>query len=410
MTTITSNGKHALDAFIEETEKSGQVPAFVVGVSNVDEEIYFNCGGFNVVNDPSSGKVTPDSIFWICSQTKFVASVAALILIDQGKLSVDTPVYEYFPQLRNPIIFDSTTTKGASFRPAKNEILVKHLLNQSSGMFYPGINERTEGSVAMVEVYADKETHAAADPVSDFISRIIGDLPGFPILFEPGTDFVYGFSCDFLGFIVEKISGLTLEEFCQVNIFKPLAMDSASFLLKPELRSRLIDLAFRAKDGSLHRWADQIVITEQDPEKVKVFMGGVGIYCSMRDYLKLLRHVMQINAGVAVENPILKQETVKQMFVPALSEKGAKSLSAFNFTPGSQWGTAMAICTQDIPDGRREGTIYWGGWAGTSHFIDPESGIAGVIGTQVAPNGDLPWIQTSIKLSQLLYSALDKAH
>jgi len=103
-----------------------------------------------------------------------ILKIAALILIDRGKLSVDTPVYEYFPELRNPIIFDSTTvTKDSSFRPPENPILVKHLLNQSSGMFYPGINERTKLGVSMVDVYAEKQTHLATDPVSDFLKRII---------------------------------------------------------------------------------------------------------------------------------------------------------------------------------------------------------------------------------------------
>jgi len=101
------------------------------------------------------------------------------------------------------------------------------------------------------------------------------------------------------------------------------------------------------------------------------------MYSSLRDYLSLLRHIMQINGGVSptillvfqsivtnflagnpVEKPILKQETVREMFIPALTDQGSKSLSAFNYTPQCQWGTAMAICTQDIPDGRRKGTIF----------------------------------------------------
>jgi len=401
MTTLSPDGKRALDNFIKETLDAKKTPGFILGVSNIDDEIYFHGGGPSVVDDPTSGEINPDSVFWLCSQTKLIAALAALKLLDQGKITLDTPVENYLPELRNPVIVDQSSEKETTFTPAKTAITVKHLLNFTSGLFYPF---SAENPFALPEAYYSKDMHAAADPVSAFFDIVKGGLPGVPLKFEPGTDFVYGWSSDVLGFLVEKISGKTLEEFCKEHIFNPLGMET-SFYLTPELRRRLVDLSFREKDGTLSRWANQVKVIEQDPAKLKLHLGGVGLYSSMRDYLKLLRHLMQINAGRSVANPILTQETVREIWVPALSETGAKSLSEMLKIPDLQWGTAMAIASEDRPQRRKKGSVWWGGWAGTGHFIDPTSGIAVVIGFQIVPD-DVELMTASIALEAALYSAL----
>ncbi|KDR77244.1 hypothetical protein GALMADRAFT_246540 [Galerina marginata CBS 339.88] len=392
-------------AQLHQTLEAKKVPGFTLGISNIDEEIYFDGGGSNIVDDPTSGEINPDSVFWICSQTKLIAHLAALKLIDQGKITTETPVGDYLPKFRNPVVVDRTSTPKTTFRPARTVVAVKHLLNFSSGLFYPVVPGNLDG---LNEGYYSKEMHAAADPVSAFFRIIMGDLPGVPLKFEPGTNFVYGWSSDVLGFLVEKVSGQSLEQFCKEHIFNPLGMKT-SFYLTPELRQSLVDLAFREKDGSLSHWANQVNIIEQDPAKVRLHLGGIGMYSSMRDYLKLLRHLMQINAGRSVKNAILKQETVRQIFIPTLPEAGSKSLSDFNMVPGTQWGTALAIATQDWPRRRKKGSVFWGGWAGTSYFLDPTSGIAVVFGVQVTPSRDVEVTKVWLKLEALVYSALSQS-
>ncbi|KAF8964753.1 beta-lactamase [Flammula alnicola] len=406
MTTLSPSGERALNNFIKETVEARKIPGFILGVSNIDGEIYFQGGGVNVAGDPASGEVNPDSVFWICSQTKMIAALATLKLVEQGQISFDTPLGDYLPEFRNPIVVDRTSTQKTTFRPAETVVTVKHVLNFSSGLFYPVVRQDLHG---LSDGYTSKEMHASQDPVSSFLSIVIGELPALPLKFEPGTDFVYAWSSkrssDVLGFLVERVSGKTLEEFCKEHIFGPLGMES-SFYLTPALKKRLVDLTFRGEDGSLNPWANQVQIMERDPEKVRLHLGGVGLYSSMRDYLKLLRHLMQINAGRPVANPILNEETVRQIFVPALAEKGSQSLSEFVMVPGTQWGTALAICTEDWPKRRRKGSVFWGGWAGTAHFIDPTSGIAVVFGIQITPSGDIEVVKVWSKLEALLYSAL----
>ncbi|PPQ92178.1 hypothetical protein CVT25_008952 [Psilocybe cyanescens] len=402
MATLSPTGRAALDDYIKATLKAKTLPGFILGVSNVDDEIYFEGGGPNTINDSGSEKINPDGIFWICSQTKMIAAVAALKLVEKGAISLDTPVGRYIPEFRNPIIVDKTSTQNTTFRPAKTVMTVKHLLNFSSGLFYPVVRDDLTG---LTEGYFSKEMHASSDARSHFFSILIGKLPALPLKFEPGTDFVYGWSSDVLGFLVEEVSGQTLEQFCKEHIFGPLGMET-SFYLTPELRKRMVNLTFREQDGSLSPWREQVNIIEQDPAKVRLHLGGVGMYSSMRDYLKLLRHLMQINANRSVKNPILKQETVHQMFIPALTDKGSKSLSDLVMAPGLQWGTTMAIATKDWPQRRRAGSVFWGGWAGTLYFIDPTSGIAVVFGIQIAPTGDVQAMKVWSELEALIYAAL----
>jgi Beta-lactamase len=154
----------------------------VYGVSNLDEEIYFHGGGPNVVGDPSSGEVSPDSIMWLCSQTKLITSVssssrliasfpglihqlAALKLVEKGKITFDTPVADYLPEFRNPIIVDRTDTQKTSFKSAETVVTLKHLLTFTSGLFYP--------DTATMEGYTSKEMHLSEDPISEFFRIVI---------------------------------------------------------------------------------------------------------------------------------------------------------------------------------------------------------------------------------------------
>ncbi|KAF8873374.1 beta-lactamase/transpeptidase-like protein, partial [Gymnopilus junonius] len=325
--------------------------------------------------------------------------LAGLKLIEQGKLAFDTPVADYIPQLRDPVIVDSLSTTKTTFRPAKNVLIVRHLFNFTSGLFYP----QDGGTVSTGGMH-----------LTEWFNMLKGDLPGVPLKFEPGTDC----TSDVLGFVIEKASGQTLEQFFKEHIFKALDMES-SFYLTPELKERFVDLSWREKDGSLSPWSNQETIIERPPNvcnplHIQLHLGGVGLYSSMRDYLKLLRHLLKINAGIPVANPILTQESVRSIWVPALPEASEKSINeffnlfSFDFPYSLQRGTAMAINQKNWPNQRKKGVAFWAGYAGTEHFIDPANGIAVVFGVQILPWGDKEVARTLYpKLEQLIYAGLE---
>ncbi|CAA7269887.1 unnamed protein product [Cyclocybe aegerita] len=408
MVRLSPGGKEALDAFIAKITQEQKFPSFIFGVTTIDGEIYLKTGGNKVVNDPNSGTVDEDAVWWICSQTKMIVHLAALQLIERGLLNPSTPVSTLFPVLANPIILDDITAEESTYRPAKEEIKVAHLLNFSSGLYYPAME-----NIGAILPEAYTTTYGKEGVHDKFFEILKSSYPAVPLKFEPGTDFVYGFSSDVLGFVVEKVSGKTLDAYCKENIFVPLGM-TASFYLTPELKERLVPLAYSDRQtGKFEPWADQLKLIERDPSKATCHMGGVGIYASLRDYLKLLQHLLQIHAGKA-EKPILSRETVHQLFVstlPALGAQHINELFAMIQPPitGVQWGTASGICTKDWPNKRRAGSAFWSGWAGTNHFIDPATGIGAVYGTQIGPSPaiDIGIQSAFFEFEEVLYRGLE---
>ncbi|KAH9474867.1 Acyltransferase calJ [Psilocybe cubensis] len=399
MPVLKSSGKEALDRVVDKIAAEKNLPGFLFAATTIDEEIYSKATGYNVLDKPESGKIDDESIFWICSQTKMITHLALLQLIDQGKVSYDTPVSDYLPDFANLLIIDDQFADVWTYKPAKNVMLIKHILNFSSGLFYSmkGFKLDEQGGA-----YA--ASHDKTDPIGHFLSELKGGLPGIPILFEPGTSFAYGYSSDIVGFVVEKVTGQTLEEYFQQNIFKPLGM-KASFYLTPDIKSKLVDLSYRRGD-TLEPWSGQTKLIEQDPSKVAVHLGGVGLYASVKDYLGLL-------PGKA-SNPIIGKATLDTIFDPALTEAGAQALGFLQgldstvTSKGAQWSTALSVHTEDWPGRRKKGSASWWGWAHTMFFIDPTTNVAAVLGIQVIPTLDQNVFKAWAQLEETLYSELQE--
>ncbi|KAF5325553.1 hypothetical protein D9619_009687 [Psilocybe cf. subviscida] len=377
---LTPKGIKALDDVVRNTAESKRVPAFAYGVTTADEEVYFNAAGPRLVTNPSGPQINKDDVFWLCSMTKMITHLAALHLIDQGKLSPETPVEEFFPQFAKTVIIDDVSAATPTYKPGTSKMLVKHLQHFTSGLFY---GSRGDYGTRLDSPYS--APHNLVDPHTTWIEVLKGGLPGIPLKFEPGSDWTYGYSSDVLGFIVEKISGKTLEAYFQDVIFTPLGI-KGSFYLTPYLEEKLLPLSVRTPEGLLEPWTDQpyVGLMERDPAKISCHLGGVGVYMPLRDYLKLLRHILQIKAGTAT-NPIWSVASIDSIFISVLSDKSASSVNQFTALPypGLSWSTAAAVATKDWEGRRKKGSIFWTGWAGTTHWIDPSAGVAGVMGTQL---------------------------
>jgi len=345
-------------------------------------------------NDP----VDENTIFWICSQTKLVTSIAAMQLIEQGKIQLSTLVGGILPELANPVIVTARDADGKPMAstPAKNPITFGQLLNHTSGIEY-NQSGPSYGS------YPYENSSA-------WFNRIKGSLPGQPLKFEPGSDFAYGFSTDCVGFIVERISGKSLDQYFKDHISSPLGIRSASFYLTADLKERLLPLSVRDSQDKLVKWNNQVEIINQDPEKTNVHFGGVGLYMSLKDYLTILRHLLQIKAGKAT-NPILGSASVAALFEPTLEVPAANSLAKMLQMPegSAQFSTGLMLTTADSPGRRRKGTGSWGGWASTSYFVDPDTGIAAVFGTQLVPSSadfDMTYETLWVEVEQAIYAGL----
>ncbi|KAF7374586.1 hypothetical protein MSAN_00343200 [Mycena sanguinolenta] len=434
--TLSAAQTGAFDSILIDAVANKLTPALFFGVTNAEGPLYLRTVGTKLVDDPASEPIDEDTVFWLCSQTKLITTIAALKLIEQGKITLDTPVETVLPELANPVIVTAHDEAGrpTASTPAKGKILFGQLLNHTSGLDY-----YLDGTIPMTDPargipIACSYKYKEGEGVPKFLEIIKGSLPSIPLRFEPGTNFAYGFSSDIAGFVTERLSGQTLEQYFQEHIFTPLGLTSTSFYLTPLLKERLLPLSYRSPNGTLERWSGPPVV-DLDPATVRVHMGGGGLYGSQKDYLTILRHLLQIQgthpttscylhtlikipnyllAGTAT-NPILSRASVDSMFEPTLPPAGADTLDGAisSFAPylgqlpnTAQFGRGVYVNTEDIPGKRRKGSGAWSGWASTSFFVDPTSGVAAVFGTQLAPTGDDMHERKYNELERVLYSEL----
>ncbi|KAJ7826318.1 beta-lactamase/transpeptidase-like protein [Mycena leptocephala] len=387
--TLSAAQKEALNQILSEAVLSKSTGGLFFGVTTADEAIYMHQEGTKLVDDPTSGAVDEDTVYWLCSQTKLITTIAALQLIEQGKIALDTPVDTVLPELADPLVVTGYDEAGlpSTTVPAKEKITFGQLLNHSSGLdyFLDGV------SISLMKAYS----HSYKDEdVSAFFKILKGSFPKVLLKFEPGTNFAYGYSTDCAGFVVERLSGKSLEQYFQDHIFAPLGITSASFYLTPPLKDRLLPLSQRNESGVVVRWEGPPVF-DQNPAHVRVHLGGVGLYASQKDYLTLLRHLLQIKAGTAT-SPLLSRASVDSMFLPTLPPAGAATLSGFLpiIDPhlgvpagGTDFSHGLHILPS-IYQGSAGAVLATGGWASTSYFVDPTTGVAAVFGMQVPPTGD----------------------
>ncbi|KAK7040497.1 beta-lactamase/transpeptidase-like protein [Favolaschia claudopus] len=414
---ISEAHKSNLDQILIDAGSRKAIPALFFGVTNCDGPIYMRAVGNHVVDDAASGQVNEDTLFWLCSMAKLITTIAALQLIEQNLITLDTPVDSILPGLANPVIVTSHDDRGhpATTTPAKGKILFGQLLNHSSGLDL-GVDGKTFASGPLQPTHPlHWHKFEEGEGGAKFLEILKGSLPGVPLLFEPGTSFAYGWSIDCVGFIVERLSGKSLEQYHQDHIFSPLGMESLSFYLTPEMKERLLPLAHRTKSGELEPWTGVLNID------LTAALGGTGIYGSLKDYLTILRHLLQIKGtvlfpGSVMTDAILSRASVESMFSPSLTPTGAiEACKTFKiFLPHlavppaqGQFGNGLFVNTEDVPGRRRKGTGAWCGWAGTNFFIDPTTGIAAVLGTQILPTGDSAYDMIRDELEVALYAALE---
>jgi CubicO group peptidase (beta-lactamase class C family) len=229
-----------------------------------------------------------------------------------------------------------------------------------------------------------------------------------PLVFDPGARWEYGINLDWVGLIVQSVSGQTLDAYVAEHITKPLGMKDTSFAPTPEQRGRQASVHQRMPDGSLQPQPLETLFT---PE---FWAGGGGLYSTAGDYLTLLRAVL--GSGALDGTRILKPETVALMNTNQIGELEAGILKTtaparstdVDFFPGVslKWGLGYMINMQPGPNGRSPGSLTWAGLFNTHYWIDPARHLAAVIMTQVLPFGDVPTMRLYGQYERSIYDAM----
>ena len=346
----------------------GTIPGAVSLIARNGQIVHFEAHGFI-----DAAKITPmtkDAVFRGFSMTKPFTSVAAMILVEEGKISLRDPISNWMPEFKKmQVLTEVRDERGRTTRvavPAKAQITVRDLLRHTSGFTYSGTAPFPE----LKEAYEKVDVEASIKDISpeEFIQR----LSEIPLAYEPGTRWEYGVSTDVLGVLVEKVSGKRLDEYLAEMLFKPLKMKDTSFQASPEQLPRLAD-ALDSDPLKEAFWKAARV--EADPGK-RYRLGGAGAVFTAEDYFRFAQ--MMLNKGQLDGVRILSRETVQFMMSDHIA--GLQGSTFPTTGPGYGFGLGFGVRLQEglgFAPGST-GDAMWAGAGGTSFTIDPKEKIVGV--------------------------------
>ena len=380
----------AIDAALSRATEAGEIAGAVAMATTASGMIYQACIG--TADRASGAPLRPDSIFRYASMTKAITSVAAMQLVERGKLSLDGPIAAILPHLAAPMVLDGFQGPMPALRPAARPITLRHLLTHTSGLGYDIWNADLK-----------RATDALGLPGRP---TNVDELARVPLLFDPGTRWNYSIATDVVGHAVEAASGMPLDAYLAAHVTGPLGMADTTFTLSDAQRPRLVAVHQRQADGSLG--------AGQRPagNGPGFLAGGGGLVGTAGDYLRFLR--MLLRGGTLDGARLLAPETVAEMsrnqigdinVVPMVSSVPTSSYSC-DFFPGmpQKWGLGFLINTQPGPHGRNPGSLAWAGLVNTYFWIDPTAGLAAVLLTQSLPFADPKALALLAALERGLYA------
>ena len=355
-------------------------------------------GAFGTADVANDVGLSIDSIFRIASMTKAVTSVAALQLVERGAIGLDDDAAKHVPELGDVRVLErlDAATGEPVLRPPARPITVRQLLTHTSGFSY-------EMWSPEVVAYREQTGLPSVMEAGDGFMRA-------PLLDDPGARWDYSISTDWLGRLVECASGSNLDEYFRQNILGPLAMHDTLFELPPDKLARLATVQQRQADGSLAE------LPFGPPTPNGFYEGGGGLVSTAGDYLRFLR--MLLGGGALDGVRVLEERTVDQMGVGQIGDLPVRALRTTNadlsrdvdFFPGTAktWGLGFLVNTEPLEGRRAAGSLGWAGFFNTYYWIDPETGVCGVILMQLLPFFDSEAMTLYDAYERAIYSALSE--
>ena len=332
--------------------------------------------------DVEAGKpMTPDTIFRIASMTKPITSVAVMMLYEEGHFRLNEPVSKYIPAFKEMRVMPPESAEdSAQPVPATRQITIWNLLTHTSGLTYQW-NERLGPQYAAADI-----THGLLQDEST-LDKKMKVLATIPLLHQPGAEFEYGLSIDLLGYLVEVVSGMSLNEFFSERIFKPIGMNDTHFFIPEAKRERLATVYERTKDGPITRKSQEptaegslIYSTDYPYNGPRTyFSGGGGLVSTAPDYVRFAQ--MMLNGGELNGVRLLSRKTVELMTL--------NQLANMDVDFGFGLGFSVVRDESDLNEVGSVGRFGWSGFFFTNFFIDPQEQMIGIFMCQLHPSGGL---------------------
>ena len=362
-----------ITAYTRREVDEGRMVGVVTMVARRGKIVHFETVGNYGLDNPKP--IEKDTLFRIYSMTKPITTVAMMMLYEEGKFQLGDPVSKHLPEFE-----DQKIMRDGELVPPKSPMTIEQLMSHSAGLTY-GFGNDNPADIA----YQEADVWGSQD-LDDFIDR----LATAPLRFEPGSRYHYSVATDVLGALVERLSGLPLDEFFQKRIFAPLGMHDTFFNVPEDKLHRL---------ASNHYWdAEENKMAVVPPERnrpptgITLFSGGGGLISTAMDYMifcEMLRDGGRYN-GVRILGP----KTVQYMTINHLTDdvrnEGADEYPASHLYPGQSFGLGFGVITDP---GQSQvissaGEFSWGGAANTKFWIDPEEDLVAILMTQFLGS---PW-------------------
>lgn len=361
----------------------GRLPGFLVALARGGRVAHLTTHG---LRDVAAGlPVEADTLWRIYSMTKPVTSVAALMLVEEGRLALDDPLDRYLPAFANPRVYESGEGTGVRTRPAEGPIRIRHLLTHTSGLTFAFYRSHPVDAL-----YRAAGLESSVVPGTD-LAQTVDVYAAQPLQFEPGTQWNYSVSTNVLGRVIEVVSGQSLDAFFAERIFGPLGMTDAGFCVTDEQAPRLAELYGESDDGGI----EPVPGLPLRGGRPRLLSGSGGMVASAYDFhrfMELLRRRGELD-GVR----LLAPETVDLMTRNHLP--GGADLRAFGSRPahdepnndgvGFGLGVSVVIDPERTASPTSPGTYGWSGAATTTFWVDPARDLTVQFMTQVRPKSSL---------------------
>jgi methyl acetate hydrolase len=364
----------AFEAAVQRALDAGELAGAVAVATTDRAPIYERAFGWRDVATHAPMRL--DTVFMLASMTKTVTAVAAMQLVEQGKVSLDQPLGEVVPELANLEVLEGFDVAGKPrLRPAKRPVTLSHLLTHTSGFGH--------------DIWSADIARFQAETGIPVLDTQTNASLRLPLLFDPGKGWAYGVGLEWAGKVVVAVAGTTLGAYLRANVTGPLGMRDTEFGIAPVHGARVASVYQREPDGRLRR-------IEMAAAPGEYEQGGGGLYGTAGDYQVLLR--MLLNHGKHKDRQVLRPETVALMgenhsgsVAVAVMKSGRPQMSNdFELFPemDKRWALAAMLTPSAGPNGRSPGSLTWGGIANCYFWLDRAKQIAGIFLTQIMPFGD----------------------
>ncbi len=366
-----------LDTGMNDWVKKKWLNGSVALIARRGKVVFYKAYGFNDLD--TKAPLSKNGIFRIASQTKAITTVAAMMLWEEGKFSLDDPVSKFIPSFANEKVLNTFNPSDTTYTtvPAKRAVTIRDLLTHTSGIGYPGIGSPQENAI-----YGKNTITGGAGIRDQKLSDAMNRLGTLPLFFQPGEKWMYGLNTDVLGYLVQIWSGMSLEDFFARRIFQPLGMKDTYFNLPQEKGSRLVNFFQEDSTGTIKK--QEKVFGRLDLnfplQKTEYFSGGAGLSSTIYDYAVFLQ--MLLNGGEYNGVRFLAHNTVRMM---TMNQIGDLFVNFNGVNTENKFGLGFSIITEygSRLGPSQAGTYSWGGVFSTSYWVDPREEMVVLIYRQI---------------------------